>query len=116
MDELGFLGDGQNCLCHFDLAARNILIEISPDGSPTISGIVDWDSAVFAPTYVACAPPVWLWSDPEQYDDEGNAKEEPSTAEQEEIKEIFDDVVGFDWTWFAYQPEYRLAIELFHFA
>lgn len=44
MDKFGFLGDGQNCLCHFDLAARNVLIEISPDDSPTMSGVVDWDT------------------------------------------------------------------------
>ena len=26
MDSLGILGDGKNCLCHFDLAARNIMV------------------------------------------------------------------------------------------
>lgn len=117
MDALGFLGDGQNCLCHFDLAARNVLVDILPDGSPAISGIVDWDSAVFAPTFVSCAPPSWLWTNPGRYDAEGNeANVTPTTAEQEEIKELFDEVVGFDWTWLAYRPGFRLARELFHFA
>lgn len=117
MHALGFLGDDQNCLCHFDLAAQNILVQISPDGSAVLSGIVDWDSAAFAPIFVSCAPPSWLWTDPGSYDvEEGEANITPCTAEQEEIKEIFEDVVGFDWTWFAYQPGYRLARELFHFA
>ena len=40
----------------------------------------------------------------------------PSSPEHEQIKEAFDDAVGFDYTWLAYRPEYRLARELFHFA
>lgn len=117
MDSLGILGDGQNCLCHFDLAARNVMVEILPNGSLTISGIVDWDSAVFAPTFVSCAPPSWLWTDQKLYDtDELEASSTPSTPEQEEIKGAFEEVVGFDWEWFAYRPEFRLARELFYFA
>ena len=117
MDSLDILGDGQNCLCHFDLAARNIMVQILPNGSLTISGIVDWDSAAFAPKFVSCAPPSWLWNDQKYYDaDESEDSGVPSTPEQEEIKEIFDDVVGFDWRWHAYRPEYRLARELFYFA
>lgn len=117
MNALGFLGDGQNCLSHFDLAARNILVQIIPDGSLAISGIVDWDSAVFAPTFVSCTPPSWLWTNIGLYDaEESEANDTPTTPEQEEIKEIFDEVVGFDWTWLAYQPGSRLARDLFHFA
>lgn len=117
MNSLGILGDGQNCLCHFDLAARNVMVQIQPNGSLTISGIVDWDSAVFAPKFVSCAPPSWLWTDPKYLDTEGSeASSKPSTPEQEEIKEAFDDAVGFDWTWLAYEQEYRLARDLFYFA
>lgn len=117
MERFGYLGDGQNCLCHFDLAARNILVQILPNGSPSITGIVDWDSAAFAPTFVSCAPPFWLWSD-EEYYDEGTFEPsmKPSTPELEEIKEMFEEVVGFDWEWFAYQPGFRMARELFDFA
>ena len=117
MDSLGILGDGQNCLCHFDLAARNVMVHILPDGSLTVSGIVDWDSAAFAPKFVSCAPPSWLWTDQNYYDaEESEASNTPSTSEQEELKELFDEVVGVDWTWLAYEPEYRLARELFYFA
>ncbi len=117
MNALGVLGDGHNCLYHFDLAARNILVKILPDGSPAICGVVDWDSAVFAPTFVSCAPPFWLWTNPVLYvEEDTDVNETPTTAEQEEIKDIFDDVVGFDYTWLAYRPEYRLARELFYFA
>ncbi|KAM0805813.1 kinase-like domain-containing protein [Usnea florida] len=117
MDSLGILGDGQSCLCHFDLEARNIMVQILPNGSLTISGIVDWDSAVFAPTFASCVPPCWLWTDRVLHDENGNDKfSPPSTQEQEEIKEAFEEIVGFDWEWFAYREEYRLARELFHFA
>ena len=117
MEEIGFLGDGQNCLHHFDLAARNFMVQIQSDGSPAISGIVDWDSAAFVPTFVSCAPLSWLWTSKTHYDSNGNEVDgTPSTPEQEEIKEVFEDAVGFDWEWFAYQPGFRLARELFHFA
>ncbi|KAF6218204.1 hypothetical protein HO133_006165 [Letharia lupina] len=117
MDSIGILGDGQNCLCHFDLAARNVMVQVLPNGALTVSGMVDWDSAAFAPKFVSCAPPSWLWTDQKYYDaEESETSSTPSTPEQQELKEVFDDVVGFDWTWLAYRPEYRLARELFHFA
>ena len=117
MDSLDILGDGYNCLCHFDFAARNIMVQVLADGALTISGILDWDSAAFAPKFVSCAPPSWLWAEQKYYDaEEGEVSSMPSTPEQEQIKEAFDDVVGFDYTWLAYKAEYRLARELFHFA
>ena len=117
MDSLGILGDGQNCLCHFDLAARNVMVDISPNGSLSISGIVDWDSAAFVPKFVSCGPPSWLWANQINYNAEESEKNNtPSSPEQEQLKEVFDDIVGFDWTWFAYESEYRLARESFHFA
>lgn len=117
MSSLDILGDGCNCLYHFDLAARNIMVQILADGSLTVTGVLDWDSAAFAPKFVSCAPPSWLWADQKYYDaEEGEASSMPSTPEQKQIKEAFDDVVGFDYTWLAYRPEYRLARELFYFA
>ncbi|CAF9936692.1 hypothetical protein IMSHALPRED_010864 [Imshaugia aleurites] len=117
MDSLDILGNGENCLCHFDLEARNVMVQIQPDGALSISGIVDWDSAAFAPKFVSCAPPSWLWTNQRYYDeDESQGSFEPSSPEQEEIKEAFEDTVGFDWTWLAYRPEYRLARDLYYFA
>ena len=117
MSSLDILGDGYNCLYHFDLAARNIMVQIPGDGSLTVTGVLDWDSAAFAPKFVSCAPPSWLWTEQKYYDaEEGEASSMPSTPEQEQIKEAFDDVLGFDYTWLAYKPEYRLARDLFYFA
>ena len=118
MDELGFLGYDLNCLCHLDLlgAPRNIMADIKPDGSLSITGILDWDSAVFAPKFVGCAPPMWLWAWDEEGEDEKHANDTPSDPKDQEIKKIFEETVGDSFLSYAYKPEYRLARELFRFA
>lgn len=119
MHALGFLGNDENCVCHLDLlgSPRNIMAEIKPDGSLSITGILDWDSAVFAPRFVGCAPPMWLWAWNEEDDeDEKHANDTPSTPENQEIKRIFEETVGDWFLLYAYKPEYRLARELFRFA
>ena len=118
MDELGFLGNDENCVCHLDLlgAPRNIMADIKSDGSLSITGILDWDSAVFAPRFVGCAPPMWLWAWDEEEEDEKHANDTPSHPGDQEIKKIFEETVGDWFLLYAYKPEYRLARELFRFA
>ena len=118
MDDLGCLGDDMNCLCHLDLlgAPRNIMANINSDDSLSITGILDWDSAVFAPRFVSCAPPMWLWAWDDEEEDETHANDTPSTPEDQEIKRIFEETVGDDFLFHAYKPEYRLARKLFYFA
>lgn len=119
MDDLFGLGDDENCLCHLDLntAPRNIMACIDDSDKLTKSGILDWDSAIFAPRYVGCAPPMWPWAwSNEEEEDEIHANDVPATVEQQELKQIFDEAMG-DWFLnYAYKPEYRLARELFRFA
>ena len=116
MDRLGFLGNNENCLCHLDLSSspRNIMADIRPDGSLSITGILDWDSAVFAPRFVGCAPPMWLWAWGDE--DEKHANDVPSDPKDQEIKRIFEDTVGGKFLSYAYKPEHGLARELFRFA
>ena len=119
MDDLGFLGGDINCLCHRDLnpAPRNIMAEIDASGSLKITGILDWDSLIFAPRYVACVPPMWLWAwNSEEEEDESKANDKPATPQQEEIKKIFEETVGSWFCEYAYAAEYRLARRLFTFA
>lgn len=120
MDDLDFLGNDMNCLCHLDLlgAPRNIMADINSDSSLNITGILDWDSAVFAPRFVGCAPPMWLWAwdEEEEEEDERHANDTPSNSGDQEIKKIFEETVGADFLFYAYKPEYRLARELFRFA
>ena len=119
MDEAGFLRDNENCLCHLDLATapRNILVDVTEDGSLTITGILDWDEAVFAPKFVACTPPMWIWawSDDED-EDESKADETPKTEEGKKLKNIFEQEIGQEFLRYAYKPEYRVARRLFDFA
>ena len=60
MEKMGYLGDDEYPLCHLDLnhAPRNVMVHIRPDNSAVISRILHWDSAIFAPKYVSCTPPM----------------------------------------------------------
>jgi aminoglycoside phosphotransferase (APT) family kinase protein len=60
--------DGEFCLWHSDLFPRNIMVDV--DSSPMITGIIDWDEAVYAPKFVDAVAPTWLWVPREGKDDE----------------------------------------------
>jgi hypothetical protein len=48
-------------LWHKDLFPRNIMVARDKSNNVEISGIIDWDSAIYAPSFAA-APPHWMWS------------------------------------------------------
>lgn len=120
MNRLGCLGDNKNCLSHLDLAPRNIMVEIRSDKSIVVTGVLDFDSAVFAPTFVSCYPPWWLWQDEAQpgdaLEDESQSNETPPDPELAEVKRIFEETVGDDFLRYAYRPQFRLARKLFKIA
>ena len=120
MDRLGIFGDSRNVFTHMDLAPRNIMVEVGPDDFIKITGILDWDSAIFAPEFVSCRPPWWLWQDekfPEDaMENEENAGAEPDDPELVEVKSIFEEIVGDEYVGFAYQPQFLLARRLFKIA
>jgi Ser/Thr protein kinase RdoA (MazF antagonist) len=71
LDTNGWLGKHQNSLCHLDLAPRNILVDHASNAALSrISGILDWDSAVFGPSFMSCAPPLWIWAWNDDEEDE----------------------------------------------
>jgi aminoglycoside phosphotransferase (APT) family kinase protein len=107
----GRLNDRSYSLCHLDFHPRNIMI--NPGAREIISGIIDWDSALFLPTFMACEPPMWLWAwDDEDDEDERHANDMPSTREDQEIKAIFEEAAGETYLKFAYDPSYRLGRQL----
>lgn len=119
MDDMGFLGDDGYWLCHLNLssAPRNVMVDIQTDGSAAISGILDWDSAVFGPKFVACARPTWLWAWNSKGDeDEREASNTPPTLEQQELKRLFEEAVGPDFLKYSYGPQYRLGRTMFDLA
>lgn len=118
MNEAGLLGDDEDCLCHLDLnhAPHNIMVDIQ-DNSLSISGILDWDCAIFAPRFVGCVPPMWIWAwNVEEDEDEAHANDTPNSLERQELKQLFEDAVGERFPRFAYLPQYRISRRLFKFA
>lgn len=61
------LDTGEFCLWHGDLFPRNIMVDV--EASPMITGIIDWDEAVYAPILITAVAPFWLWL-PRDVDDE----------------------------------------------
>ncbi|KAI1377920.1 kinase-like domain-containing protein [Hypoxylon crocopeplum] len=118
LDARGWLKDVPNCLVHLDLAPRNILINPTDDIQlPVLSAVLDWDSAVFAPMFMACEPPLWMWGWLEdEEEDERTANDDPPTHEDRELKKTFEEAAGKDYMRFAYGYGYRLARRLFRFA
>ncbi len=119
MYKAGYIQDNEYCLCHLDLATapRNIMVDIREDDSLHISGILDWDEAVFAPKFVACAPPMWLWAwNFEEDEDERLANDTPSTTENQDLKRLFEEAAGPEYLRYAYQPAYRLLRKMFGYA
>ncbi|TGO36513.1 hypothetical protein BHYA_0122g00060 [Botrytis hyacinthi] len=48
-------------LWHWDLAFRNIMVEKQSNEQWALTGILDWDGLLSAPSVMTRAPPVWLW-------------------------------------------------------
>lgn len=59
---------------------------------------------------------IWNWLDGGSEDESRANDEDTLTAEQKELKALFDGLVGFDYRYYAYEPHYRLARAMFKFA
>lgn len=101
---------------HLDLYPRNILINIADSESIEITGILDWDDALFAPRFMACRAPFWLWEGEEEVDegDEYEALKAPQDADLEELKALFEETAGPEFCKYAYGEEYILLRRMFH--
>ena len=129
MEEEGLFTVELNCLCHVDLHPGNIMGQTQSNGSFAITGILDWDEAIFAPKFMNCMPPAWLWDDAvfdeHRFDDDGldpwpyelgGANVMPLTEEKRELKRIFENHAGPLWCFMAYDESYRLCRGLFRIA
>ena len=126
MSDLGLLTSKGHCLCHVDLHPRNIMAKINPDDSVQVTGILDWDDAVFAPKFVNCEPPGWLWGfdqdDVPRYDlpvwpyEMPGASDVPGTLEKQELKKIFEEYAGPAYLGMAYEEHSRISRALFRVA
>lgn len=91
MDRIGWFSEAdkapsKSVLHHWDLEARNILVE-QADSNPLspwrITGVIDWDSPHALPPVLTMMPPIWLW-------DASDDSELP-----EDVQEYYDN--DFDW-------------------
>lgn len=96
------------------------MVDIRSDESITVTGVLDLNSTGFAPTFVSCYPPWWLWQDETQpvdaLEDESQSDNTPPDPELVEIKRVFEETVGDNFLRYAYQPQFRLARKLFKIA
>ena len=114
----GWLADRGYSVAHLDYAPRNILVDLTAKTRrPIISAILDWDSAVLAPKFMSCSPPLWIWAWQEDEDeDERTANDDPPNPEARQLKAQFESAAGPDYIRLAYGPPYRLARRLVRFA
>jgi hypothetical protein len=69
MDRIGWFSEADksssnSVLHHWDLEARNILIEqeeSNPSSPWRITGVIDWDHPHALPAVLCMKPPIWLW-------------------------------------------------------
>ena len=126
MNDLGLFTSKGHCLCHIDLQPRNIMAKINPDGSIEVTGVLDWDDAVFAPKFVNCQPPGWLWGfEPDEiphpdlpawpYEIPG-ASDVPESLEKQELKKILEEYAGPEYLSMAYEEHHRMSRALFNVA
>ncbi|EEU40676.1 uncharacterized protein NECHADRAFT_76073 [Fusarium vanettenii 77-13-4] len=111
---------------HGDLFPRNIMVDTPDDQTATVTGILDWDEAHYAPAIVAFAPPAWLWleaywsDDIEDYINEEAiwefAEEKPENDEAKELQAVFEETVGLEFLRYAYSPESCEARKIWHSA
>ncbi|KAM0228881.1 hypothetical protein ACHAPO_010405 [Fusarium lateritium] len=102
-------------LAHLDLAPRNILVDPTSNKA-IISAILDWDSAILAPMFMSCAPPMWIWDWKDDEEEDEREANNPPTPEGQELKRIFDKAAGKRYCRLAYEPAYRVARRLVQFA
>lgn len=91
MDHIGWFSEAdkapsKSVLHHWDLEARNILIDRADSSSSSpwrITGVIDWDNPHALPPVLTMKPPIWLW-------DASDDSELPK-----DVQEYYDN--DFDW-------------------
>jgi hypothetical protein len=119
LNKEGLFEDNEYYLTHMDLEPRNIMLSTSSPFKASLSGILDWDESLFAPVFLSCRPPSWLWDfkgENEEELDEAVAHKDPEDEDLLAIKRAFENAVGQVWCAYAYKTEYRLARDIVRLA
>ncbi|KAF2792892.1 hypothetical protein K505DRAFT_197738, partial [Melanomma pulvis-pyrius CBS 109.77] len=104
-------------LTHMDFGPHNMLVDIVDEKTANLKAILDWDSAVFAPPFLNCKSPQWLWAWKEgEEEDETKASDTPENLDDQIVKKAFEEAVRPEYLKYAYTPEYRLARDILRLA
>ena len=101
-------------LFHDDLLGYNILVEIISETTVKITGVLDWDGAAFAPSFMFRAP-FWLWTESENaLGKEETALIEPTAEDARKVKAVFMEGRGLNklneqWDRYAFSKECMFA-------
>ncbi|EUC41905.1 hypothetical protein COCMIDRAFT_51989, partial [Bipolaris oryzae ATCC 44560] len=116
LDERGFL-EGPCVLAHRDLMAYNLLAEVRSNTDVEITGVIDWDSALMVPEFVAYRAPFWLWTEDhiasDIADDEIMVNTSPHSETCKILKQVFLDNASEKFKRFAFSPEAMLARRMY---
>ncbi|OAL52150.1 APH-domain-containing protein [Pyrenochaeta sp. DS3sAY3a] len=114
LDQRGFLAL-PTALFHPDLCEYNLLAQIRGAEEVEITGVIDWDDAVIAPTFMAYRAPTWLWMPGDtDYEDDSLVNDEPVTEEDRKLKAYFLEHASEDYRRHAFSPESILARRMFY--
>jgi serine/threonine protein kinase len=109
--------DGPCVLVHRDLMPYNLLVDVSSDTEVEITGVIDWDSAVIAPEFMAYRAPFWLWSlDGVATGIDSNEETvniSPLSEEATVLKQVFLDNASEKLKLFAFSPEAILTRRMY---
>lgn len=102
-------------LFHPDLREYNLLMQIRGTEEVDITGVIDWDDAVIAPTFMAYRAPTWLWMpDDTDFEDDSLINDEPVTEEGRQLKAYFLEHASEEYRRHAFSPESMLARRMFY--
>ncbi|KAH6659457.1 hypothetical protein BKA67DRAFT_652685 [Truncatella angustata] len=112
--------DTRFCLWNLDLTPSNIMIDYATNHEPYITGILDWEAAIFGPRFMTAEPPRWLWTNEvatkswPEYDPEPLHKRlmDADSRDDDAIKGVFEQAMGPEWLSNAYDPEFVFARQI----
>ncbi|KAK8140115.1 hypothetical protein PG984_000181 [Apiospora sp. TS-2023a] len=115
---------------------ENIMVDFDGEGKPVVTGLADWDLTEWAPRFLRCQPPTWLWTPGAVHDNSENPKPEMEDWPKDEeghykpktepldlvmpvddagraVKRAFDDAAGEGFRTGAYNPDIVFARRYF---
>ncbi|KAM7190064.1 Protein kinase-like domain containing protein [Naviculisporaceae sp. PSN 640] len=114
IDKRGSLRNVQYSLYHWDIAARNIIFNAEAGKNDSCLGIIDWDDCLFAPSFMPCEPPSWLWDSSKlrSISAESLIETSPGDGDGEfsaKLRQVFTDAAGPEYQRYSQDPIYEIT-------